>query len=93
MKLTKLLTPVFLSLTLGLTVFSCEKNEPQPDPADQAKPVFSQMMDIDNDGVMELVIGFDNSDVNALTNREVILHGRLVSTNTRFETDPFDIRD
>ena len=93
MKLTKLLTPVCLSLALGLLTFSCEKNEPQPVPTDKAVPVFTQMMDIDNDGTMELVVGFDNSDVESLTNAEVTLHGRLFSTNTRFETDPFDIRD
>ncbi len=93
MKLTKLLTPVCLSLALGLLAASCEKNEPQPDPADHAKPVFIQMMDIDNDGTMELIVGFDNLDVESLTKKEVRLHGRLFSTNTRFETDPFDIRD
>ncbi len=93
MKLNKLLTPVILALAFGLFTFSCEKNEPQPDPTDNAQPVSTQMIDIDGDGTLELVMGFENTDVETLQAKEVILHGRLFSTNTRFETDPFNIKD
>ncbi|KAA3630368.1 MAG: hypothetical protein DWQ02_18100 [Bacteroidetes bacterium] len=93
MKLNKLLTPVIFALALGLFAFSCETIEPQPEPSASAKPVTTQLMDIDGDGKMELVVGFENTDVKSLESKEVILHGRLFSTNTRFETDPFDIKD
>lgn len=93
MKLNKLLTPVILALALGLVAFSCETIEPQPAPTDSATPVTTQLMDIDGDGKMELVVGFEKTDVETLQSKEVILHGRLFSTNTRFETDPFDIKD
>ncbi|MCB0652913.1 MAG: hypothetical protein KDC85_16665 [Saprospiraceae bacterium] len=91
MKLHKIFSTALFASTLAFFAVSCEKNAPQPELTDNAKPVFTQMMDIDNDGTMELVIGFAKADVETLEDNDVILYGRLWSTNTRFETDPFKL--
>jgi hypothetical protein len=78
-----------LAAAFALFTTSCEKTEPVT--TDNAKPVFTQVMDIDNDGIMELVIGFKRTDIESLEDENVTLYGRLFTTNTAFETDPFNL--
>jgi hypothetical protein len=58
---------------------------------ESAKPVYVEVIDTDQDGQPELILGFAREDLVKLSDDKVILEGLFSSTNTRFETDLFKI--
>lgn len=78
----------FLScMALGLFLSSCQKDEMEP--TEKALPIYTELKDIDNDGQLDLIIGFEKMDLERLEEKSVVLRGYFPSTDTRFETDPF----
>ncbi len=75
------------AISLSFLISSCEKDERET--IQRARPVYTEWKDVDNDGQLDLVIGFEKMDLDRLEQQNVVLQGYFPSTDTRFETDPF----
>ena len=73
----------------SLSLLSCEKDS--EDPITELKATYTQLMDIDNDGNLELVVGFEKPQISRLTKKEVVLQGSFRNYPTAFETDEFAV--
>jgi hypothetical protein len=85
--------PGFL-IALGFAAFmsACKKDNPSgDDPLNSAQPVYTELHDIDGDGLPEVIIAFDRKDIMQLEQSTVVLQGRFADTDTDFETDGFPI--
>lgn len=80
------------SLILGLCLYlsSCQKDRMEP--TRKALPVYTEWRDIDNDGQLDLIIGFNKVDLERLEQKNVTLKGYFPNTDTRFVTDPFIVQ-
>ncbi len=87
MKTKKIVWLSCLTLGLGLYLSSCQKDEMET--SKKALPVYTELKDINNDGQLELVIGFNKMDLERLEQKNVVLQGYFRNTDTRFETDAF----
>lgn len=80
-----------LPACLGLFLAGCADTSTEDSRIEQAKAAYTVIMDIDNDGISELVIGFKKADLNRLSQKEVVLKGRFSTAATSFETDEFAV--
>lgn len=81
---------ISVALSFGLILNSCQKDSMEP--TEKALPVFTELRDIDNDGQLDLIIGFEKIDLDRLEDKNVVLQGYFPDTDTRFETDAFRVQ-
>mgnify|MGYP001217063602 CR=1 FL=1 len=87
--------PIFLSLTILCiclaTLPACEK-EKATEAADKIQSVFTELRDIDGDGIPEMIVGFERDAVRSLPDVPIVLEGSLKTGDLLFESDGFLIQ-
>ncbi len=83
---------LLLSLSLCLAALTACKKE-NTTISDSVSAVFTELRDIDGDGIPEMIIGFEREAVRALPDASIVLEGIFLDKGIRFESDGFFIQE
>lgn len=93
MNYSKIISAALFALGFSAFLGACKNDNPAGnDELTSARPVYTEVRDIDGDGEPELIIAFDRKDIINLEKDEVVLEGRFSDTDTHFETDGFHVQ-
>ncbi len=82
--------PLLLCLCLA-ALMACKKEKIST--SDSISAVFTELRDIDGDGVPEMIVGFERNAVRALPDAPIVLEGFLRNRPVVVESDGFLIQE